>query len=154
MDKLEQAVLAIKSKTPNSIEFKRAYENLGATLCDVFGNNYIHGTGSAHYGTYVEGKSDYDFTVFENCLVYDDVVSKYEALGFTSCSNTDHPIPEMYLVMRDKHNINLIITNSWEKYTLRNEISNILIGKGLPKDTVVTMFHALLGEPMVAIYEQ
>ena len=146
MERIDQAVLAIKSTQPNSVEFKRAYTNLGITLGEVLGSSYIHGTGSAHYGTYVEGKSDYDFTIFENCLVYEDVISKYEALGFEQSGKDYYQLP-MYLVMRDSNNINLIITNSFKKYTLRNEVSDLVVNKNLPKDAVVTLFHTMLQEP-------
>ena len=146
MEKINQAVLAIKSTAPNSVEFKLAYENLGITLSEVLGRSYIHGTGSAHYGTYVEGKSDYDFTIFENCMVYEDVISKYEALGFKQSGDEYYQLP-LYLVMRDSNNINLIITNSWKKYALRNEVSDLVVNKNLHKDAVVTLFHTMLQEP-------
>ena len=152
MERIDQAVLAIKSTQPNSVEFKRAYENLGITLSEVLGRSYIHGTGSAHYGTYTEGKSDYDFTIFENCMVYEDVISKYEALGFKQSGDEYYQLP-LYLLMRDSNNINLIITNSFKKYTLRNQVSDTVVGKNLPKDAVVTMFHTMLCEPMRVIYK-
>ena len=152
MDKLQQAVLAIKSTQSNSKEFDLAYAVLILTLSEVIDNPYIHGTGSAYYGTYVEGKSDYDFNIFEDVPNYSDVIAKYEALGFKSCSNPKHPISDMYLVMRDSNNINIIITNSYIKFTRRNEISDILVDRCLPKDAVVTLFHTFLQEPLTNIY--
>ena len=152
MDKLQQAVLAIKSTQSNSKKFDLAYATLLLTLSEVIDNPYIHGTGSAYYGTYTEGKSDYDFNIFEDVPNYSDVVAKYEALGFTSCSNPKHPIPDMYLVMRDSNNINLIITNSYIKFTRRNALSDIIVNTRLPKDAVVTLFHTFLQEPLTNIY--
>jgi predicted nucleotidyltransferase len=106
----------------------------------------IHLTGSRYYGTSAYN-SDYDFLILEFDQL-SNLVPKYEALGFESCSS-DYELDEsFYLIMRDKNNINLIITNNIDKYEKRKAAAELCKLYTLPKPNVVAIHNALLEEGM------
>jgi hypothetical protein len=87
----------------------------------------------------------YDLLVLEFDQL-SNLVPKYEALGFESCSSDYELDNSLYLILRDENNINLIITNNVDKYDKRIRAAELCRLYRLPKTNVVAIHNALLQE--------
>ncbi len=104
----------------------------------------IFPTGSRYYGTNKDN-ADYDFVILESDQL-SELVSKYGSLSFELCSYDYDLDDSLYLIIRDTNNINLIITNSVDKFNKRKAAAELCKLYRLPKPNVVAIHNALLEE--------
>lgn len=103
-------------------------------------------TGSRFFGDATD-KSDWDWVL---CVGeddhFDDLIVKLRELGFELC-HEKYAEDKHLIVRRANDNVNLIFTNSWEKYSMWVKCTNVAAYLQLNKEDRGMLFREFIDDP-------